>query len=114
MNPNFAQGTDQVIEQIQQKSDEWRLYRCKRCDAVIGIKVKNEHRLKLNVLRNSVPVVETVARHMPRRDFSTRNMEQGDVICSCCGAQRTWDMSAEALHDLLSRMRKRSYGLAEP
>jgi endogenous inhibitor of DNA gyrase (YacG/DUF329 family) len=117
MESNLTQQSAELIAtpvQFQPKAadeDERRLYCCKRCKAVLGIMVKRDHRWKLDVLRDNVSA-KALKTCLPITGYSVRGLEHGDeVICGRCGEKRTWNMSEAALDDLLSRRRRRTFGL---
>lgn len=98
---------------------EPRLWLCNECGFVLGVVQQDNSqrpgsylRYKLAILRNGCHI-SNIGQLGDLRNVATaaRLIEGGDVSCGMCGAVRRWLMSDQALEDLITRRRKRTYGL---
>ena len=94
-------------------TDGPKAFTCERCFSVLGVIVRgNTHRARLDVFAMTLPPsVLLIDRLEAAYKYRVRNLEQGDVLCDLCGATSRWIASERALVELLSRKRKRTFGL---
>jgi len=92
-----------------------KLYLCNQCGMVLGVIMRGTNRRdQLNVLRNGAAVsVFSALGDVREINYVVRDLDQGIIVCSVCGAQREYHFSQQALDDLIERKRNRTYGLMD-
>jgi hypothetical protein len=89
-------------------SYEPRHWRCERCRHILGVVMRDQRRVRhlwiFGTLRTDETVPPTVILlHAPRGLFSVHAADQCDVECAGCGQINCWDLSKDALYELLRR-----------